>query len=49
VQAAGDWWLEKRATSRATLVTQLTDLLGGGWSDHGVPDQPAEQVGQQRR
>jgi AcrR family transcriptional regulator len=49
VQAAGDWWLEKRATSRATLVTQLTDLLWGGWSDHGVPDQPAEQVGQQRR
>lgn len=49
VQAAGDWWLEEHRTTREVLVTQLTDLLWGGWSDHGVPDQPTGQVGQQLR
>lgn len=33
VQAAGDWWLESRALSRAALSDQLTELL---WGAYGV-------------
>ena len=34
VQAAGDWWLEARATPRGELVAQLADLLWGAWAAH---------------
>lgn len=38
VQAAGDWWLQARATSRAELVEHLVALLYGAW---GAADRTA--------
>jgi AcrR family transcriptional regulator len=35
VQATGDWWLESRPCDRATLVEELTALVGGAY---GRPD-----------
>lgn len=32
VHEAGDWWIEQRTMSRATLTAQLTDLAWGGVS-----------------
>lgn len=32
VQSAGDWWLETRTMPRAELVSELTDLLFGGYA-----------------
>jgi AcrR family transcriptional regulator len=32
VQSAGDWWLERRTMSRATLTGYLTSIIWGGLS-----------------
>jgi AcrR family transcriptional regulator len=39
VQSAGDWWLERRTMSRASLTDYLTALIWGGMS--AVLDPPA--------
>lgn len=46
VQATGDWWLEHRSMSRASLTEYLTTLIWSGFAGVMAPAQPQHDTAQ---